>query len=119
MPFKEVTRWVRISSNAGEFKKKIPLQKIQRISVGKYDMCLTRYPDNTVYAFENRCPHQFMEMSKSVCADDKKVICPWHRYAFDLENGKGAGLYLEVFPIKEEENKLYVGFKKTVFSFFK
>ncbi len=117
MPFVEVTRWVKIASNATEFKKRIPQQKMYKMGVGKYNLCLTRY-DEKIYAFENRCPHQLMELTKGECTPDKKVICPWHRWAFDLENGKGGGLYLEVFPIKEEENQLYIGFKKMTFKLF-
>lgn len=118
MAFVEVIRWVKISPNALEFKKKIPQQKMHRMSVGKFDICLTRY-DETVYAFENRCPHQLMELSKGICSEDKKVICPWHRFAFSLEDGKGGGgLYMEIFPIKEEENQLFIGFKKMTFKLF-
>lgn len=118
MPFKEVTRWVKLSADAKSFKERIPQQKIYRMSVGKNDICLTRYEEK-VYAFENKCPHQMVSLLNGHCSDDKMVICPWHRFAFSLEDGKGCGLYLPVFPIKEEDNAIYIGFKKTVFSFFK
>lgn len=117
MPFVEVIRWVKISSNAEEFRNRIPLQKIYRMSVGKTDLCLTRY-DTQIYAFENKCPHQVMELSKGTCTDDKKIVCPWHRFAFSLEDGKGAGLYLPVFPVKEENNQVFIGFKKVTFKLF-
>jgi len=118
MPFKEVTRWVKISGQSEVFKQRIPNQKIMRLTVGKRDICLTRY-DEKVYAFENRCPHQLVHLHNGTCTDDKMVVCPWHRFAFSLEHGRGAGLYMEVYPIKEEEGVLYIGFKSTVFSFFK
>lgn len=118
MPFKEVTRWVKISSQAEAFKARIPEKKTYRLTVGKKDICLTRY-DRQVYAFENRCPHQLVPLQGATCTDDKFVVCPWHRFAFSLENGKGAGLYMEVFPVKEENGALYIGFKSTVFSLFK
>lgn len=118
MPFKEVTRWVKISGQAEAFRERIGHQKIMRISVGKKDICLTRY-DKDVYAFENRCPHQLVHLHQGACTDDRMVVCPWHRFAFSLESGKGAGLYMEVFPIKEENGALYIGFKSTVFSLFK
>ena len=117
MPFVEVIRWLKITNDAEECKKRIPQQKMYNISVGKNDICLTRY-DEKIYAFENRCPHQLMELTKGACTDDKKVVCPWHRFAFDLEDGKGGGLYLPVFPIKEENNILFIGFKKMTFKFF-
>lgn len=118
MPFKEVTRWVKITGQAESFKERIGQQKIMRISVGKRDICLTRY-EQKVYAFENRCPHQLVALQNGTCTDDKFVVCPWHRFAFDLETGKGAGLYLEIFPMKEENGALYIGFKSTVFSLFR
>ena len=107
-----------ISNKADAFCERIPEQKIYRISVGKKDICLTRY-DKQVYAFENRCPHQLVHLHNGSCTEDKMVVCPWHRFAFSLESGRGAGLYMEVFPVKEENGALYIGFKKTVFSFFR
>lgn len=108
---------MRIAADAAAFTARIPEQKIYRFSVGKKDLCLTRYGEK-VYAFENRCPHQHVALANGVCTDDKMVICPWHRFAFSLEDGKGCGLYMEIFPVKEEENELFIGFKQTVFKLF-
>lgn len=118
MPFVEKIRWVKIAKNADEFIQRIPEQKIYKFGVGKQNLCLTRY-GRKVYAFENKCPHQFMAMTNGACTEDHHVVCPWHRFAFSLETGKGAGLYLPVFPVKEEEGSLFIGFKQTVFRLFR
>lgn len=117
MRFVEEIRWVRISKDAQTYLKNMKEHAIHRISVGKKDLCLSRYGEK-VYAFENRCPHQLVPLTNASCTEDRKVVCPWHRFAFDLESGKGAGLYLEVFPTKNEDNHLYIGFKQTRFKLF-
>ena len=117
MRFEEAIRWVKISNDEQSFLNRVPEQKIYRMTIGKQDVCFTKYGDE-LFAFENKCPHQFVALTNASCTPDKMVVCPWHRFAFSLENGRGGGLYLPIFPIKRENNSVYIGFKKMVFKLF-
>jgi nitrite reductase/ring-hydroxylating ferredoxin subunit len=60
------------------------------------------------YAFQNKCPHQ----NKSLVGCSIKegaIICPWHKYEFSCETGRGHGLYLEKYPLKFEVNGVFIG----------
>ncbi|MCB9223871.1 MAG: Rieske (2Fe-2S) protein [Crocinitomicaceae bacterium] len=59
---------------------------------------------------KNKCPHQGITLEKASC-EDGKIICPWHHYGFDLKNGRGAGLYLDIYPIEKREDGYYAGFE--------
>ena len=65
---------------------------------------------STYYLVKNRCPHQGITLENATC-EDGFIVCPWHRYAFDLETGRGAGLYLENYPIEKREDGYYAGFE--------
>ncbi len=79
------------------------------------------------YAARNHCPHQ----GASICSgrvggsmvpsapgqyafsDDKLVVvCPWHRWEFELETGKSFGRVthkkLVTYPVEVEDGQVYV-----------
>ena len=50
--------------------------------------------EDTIYAIKNKCPHQGAAM-EGCFIKDGRVVCPLHKYGFDLNHGRGHGLYLE------------------------
>lgn len=68
-----------------------------------------------IYAFKNKCPHQGAKLN-GCWLDKNKVVCPVHQYKFDVENGRGQGLYLENYPLEENEEGFYL--VRTYFSWF-
>jgi 3-phenylpropionate/trans-cinnamate dioxygenase ferredoxin subunit len=68
-----------------------------------------------LFAIKNKCPHQGAAMF-GCSIHEGKVICPLHRYSFDLENGRGHGLYLETFPIIYNKEGVFI--ERTYFSWF-
>ena len=68
-----------------------------------------------VYAIKNKCPHQGSKM-EGCEIEEGKVICPRHRYRFNLETGRGHSLYLPIYELKEKEDGFYL--LHTYFSWF-
>jgi len=71
------------------------------------------------YACQNVCPHKMeMVLSRGMIGDDKgipKVACPLHKKTFSLENGEnlnGDITPIAVYPIKIENNKVFIGFEE-------
>ena len=72
------------------------------------------------YVFTNKCPHAGADLSAGWCQKGY-LICPVHRYSYNLQNGRGAkgqGDYLKNYPTKILENNLLIGFKKPWFKFW-
>jgi 3-phenylpropionate/trans-cinnamate dioxygenase ferredoxin subunit len=72
------------------------------------------------YVFTNKCPHAGAGLSAGWCQKGF-LVCPVHRYSYNLENGRGAkgqGDYLKNYPTKVEGNTLFIGFKKPWFKFW-
>ncbi|TYA78463.1 nitrite reductase small subunit NirD [Seonamhaeicola marinus] len=69
------------------------------------------------YACQNLCPHKMeMVLSRGMIGDDKgvpKVACPLHKKTFSLENGENLNGDMEAiatYPVKIEDDMVYVGF---------
>jgi len=74
---------------------------------------------NEWYACQNVCPHKMeMVLSRGMIGDDKgipKVACPMHKKTFSLESGENLNGDLEAiatYPVKIEENFVYIGFSE-------
>jgi len=72
---------------------------------------------NAWYACQNVCPHKMeMVLSRGMIGDQNgipKVACPMHKKTFSLENGENLNGDLEaiaIYPVKIENNKVYIGF---------
>lgn len=112
--FSTKIKWYKIADSE-ELLLRTMSQSIKRIVVNKTAICLV-VDQNKIKAVRDKCPHQGYAFSKGACIEDGKIVCPWHRYGFSLENGRGAGLYLEIYPCEEREDGFYLGME--YFSFF-
>lgn len=71
------------------------------------------------YACQNLCPHKMeMVLSRGMLGDDKnipKVACPMHKKTFSLESGEnlnGNLTAIATYPVKIEDNFVYIGFSE-------
>ena len=71
--------------------------------------------NGAIYAFKNKCPHQNKSLENCKISEGH-VICPWHQYQFDCDSGRGHGLNIDKFPLKFEDDSVYIG--KEVWSLF-
>lgn len=69
------------------------------------------------YAIQNLCPHKMeMVLSRGMIGDADgiaKVACPLHKKTFSLETGENLNGDLDAiatFPVKIEEENVYIGF---------
>jgi len=83
---------------------------IKRVKAGGKTFCLVRY-ENEVFALSARCPHAGGDLTQGWCKDGK-LICPIHRYSFDLKTGKGSegqNDYIDSYPIEIRDGLVYIG----------
>ncbi len=74
---------------------------------------------NKWYACQNVCPHKIeMVLSRGMIGDDKgipKVACPLHKKTFSLEDGSnltGEDFKIATYPVKIEDEIVYIGFSE-------
>lgn len=77
---------------------------------------------NDIFACAYKCPHAGGILADGSIDATGNIVCPLHRYKFNLSNGRnvsGEGYYLKVFPIEEREAGLFIGFEEnTWFNIF-
>ena len=81
-----------------------------KIKVNGKSLCLVGYEDG-VYAVGATCPHAGADLSGGWCKDGK-LICPFHRYSYDIKTGKGdpgQNDYVETYPVEVRDDGVYIG----------
>jgi len=71
-----------------------------------------------LFAFAHKCPHASGIMAEGFINAMGHVICPLHRYAFNMQNGRnttGEGYYLKVYPLEERGDGIYIGIVNSSF----
>ncbi len=87
-------------------------------SIGGKTLCII-YKDSTWFAIDGKCPHAGGPLFAGKLQEGK-IVCPWHRISFDLENGQATsgGYFVNTYPIKEEKGNLWVQIKRKKWKWF-
>lgn len=83
---------------------------IKRVKAGGKTFCLVGYEDE-IFALSARCPHAGGDLTQGWCKEGK-LICPIHRYSFDLKTGKGSegqNDYIDSYPVEIKDGLVYIG----------
>jgi nitrite reductase/ring-hydroxylating ferredoxin subunit len=83
---------------------------IKRVKAGDKVICLVGY-EGEIFALSAKCPHAGGDLSLGWC-NNGKLICPFHRYSFDLHTGKGSegqNDYINTYPVEIKDQTIYIG----------
>lgn len=115
--------------------KKITWHKIvddiNMLTFNSSGMCMTTVEGKKVtlikykselFATAQICPHAGGVMADGFVDATGCVVCPLHRYRFDLKNGRntsGEGYYLKTYPVEIRPDGVYLGLAESnFFDFF-
>lgn len=112
--FSDKTRQYRLADSREAFMKDFPDSK-EITKNFHFGEVLFVKKEEEIYAFINDCPHQGQKM-QGCSIENGKVICPIHRYKFDIKTGRGHGLYLDFYPLEETKEGFFL--LRTYFSWF-
>lgn len=90
---------------------------VQLIAGGK-KVCLARH-DDKLFACIAQCPHASGILADGFIDALGNIVCPLHRYKYDLKNGRnvsGEGYQLKTYPVELRVDGVYVGIES--FSLF-
>ncbi len=80
---------------------------IKKVTIKSKSVCLVGY-EGKLFAVSAICPHQGFDLTSGYC-ENGKIICPLHGYSFDLQTGKGPNDYIKAYPVKVEDDMVYIG----------
>jgi nitrite reductase/ring-hydroxylating ferredoxin subunit len=72
-----------------------------------------------IFAFAYKCPHASGILANGAIDPLGNVICPLHRYKFNITNGRntsGEGYYLKTYPVEVREDGVFAGIEEAGFS---
>ncbi len=90
-----------------------PASNLLEIEVGGRKVILAKW-EGSYFAFASKCPHASGRMASGYINPLGQVVCPLHRYAFDMKNGRntsGEGYFLKTYPIEIRQEGIFIGFK--------
>jgi nitrite reductase/ring-hydroxylating ferredoxin subunit len=87
---------------------------VKQIQLNGKNLCLI-HNNQQFYVIQNKCPHAGGVLSNGWC-ENGSVVCPVHRWKYNLQNGRGAegqGDYVTIYPVEHRHDGVYVGFKES------
>lgn len=108
---KTTIRWIKIFESRTELESCVPLKRAWQVEADRKSICIVHASDG-FYAVQDKCPHNGASLSRGYCSDVNSIVCPLHRYHFDLKTGRalsGIGDRLVTYPLKIEDNGVYLG----------
>ena len=107
--------WVKVLSK----QELISDDFVRMVLANGKKICLIKN-DGQFFALDNTCPHAGGILSGGWCKHGK-IICPIHRYEYNLTTGRGAegqGDYVNIYPTEIKEDGLYIGLKESLWKRF-
>jgi len=120
MFFKKTITWFQLFSSEATAKETIQLNQIFPTQIGKHRICVVHTKEG-FFAVNEKCPHNGASLSNGYCSDDMAIVCPVHRYRFDLKTGRaksGIGDVVQTYPIEVRENGVFIGIEEKVWNLF-
>lgn len=85
------------------------LNSTRTIDIQGKRICMAR-TETGYYAVNDKCPHAGAHLGRGGWCEDDKVVCPVHRYKYDLKTGRGLqGDYVQPYPVEVRKDGVYIG----------
>lgn len=104
--------WHKIASSAAELS--FGDNNLTEVTVAGKTICVAVNKDH-IHACARKCPHAGGHLSEGFLDAMGNIVCPIHRYRFNLTNGRntsGEGYYLKTFPVETRDDGIYVGLEE-------
>jgi nitrite reductase/ring-hydroxylating ferredoxin subunit len=120
MLFKKQTTWLKLFESLTAANNQVAVGRVTTIQAGKKKICVAHTTEG-FFAVNDKCPHNGASLGNGFCTDEGSVVCPVHRYHFDLKTGRaksGGGDFVQTYPIEIREDGVFIGFEETVWNLF-
>jgi 3-phenylpropionate/trans-cinnamate dioxygenase ferredoxin subunit len=101
--------WHKIAESMDEIE--FSSNGMAEIKAGGKTFCVARY-NSELFACTQKCPHAGGILSEGYLDASGNIVCPLHRYKFNIKNGRntsGEGYYLKTYPVELRSDGVYVG----------
>lgn len=105
-------RWYKIADTVDELQ--FGKNNIMEVEAGGKNICLAKTVKG-IAACAAKCPHAGGDMTEGFLDKNGNIVCPIHRYAFHVENGRdvtGEGYYLKIYPVEVNDEGVFLGIEE-------
>lgn len=84
---------------------------IANLEIENKKLCLVLFKDQ-LYACTAKCPHAGGQIGEGYVDALGNIVCPIHRYKFNLANGRnssGEGYFLKTYPVENRPDGVFIG----------
>lgn len=109
-------KWHRVASDVEALQ--FPANNIITANCDGKTISLGRH-NGEIFAFAYKCPHASGILANGNIDALGNVVCPLHRYKFNITNGRntsGEGYYLKTYPVEVREDGVFAGIEEAGFS---
>ena len=120
MFFKKKIRWLKLFDSREAANEYVAVGDVSIVNIGKKKICLAHTTEG-FFAVNDKCPHNGASLGSGYCTKEGSVVCPVHRYHFDLKTGRaksGLGDVVQTYPIEDRAEGIFIGIEETVWNFF-
>jgi 3-phenylpropionate/trans-cinnamate dioxygenase ferredoxin subunit len=100
--------WHKIAESIAELN--IASNGMTEVEVNGKKICIAIH-DNNLFACTQKCPHAGGILSEGYLDATGNIVCPLHRYKFNIQNGRnisGEGYYLKTYPVELRSDGVYL-----------
>ncbi|WP_339697941.1 Rieske (2Fe-2S) protein [Algoriphagus aquimarinus] len=76
-----------LGTSKSQVLEMIPEQAIHKIHLENKEIALVR-SDEFFHTFQSDCPHRGTSLIEGTLTNQGEIICPLHKYRFDIKSGK-------------------------------
>jgi len=108
-------KWYKIAETIAELE--FGGNNLLQAEVAGKRVCLAR-TSKGIAACAAKCPHAGGTMADGFLDKSDHIICPVHRYTFNLVNGRdlsGEGYYLRIYPVELRDSGIFLGIEEAGF----
>lgn len=101
-------QWYKIAESEAELR--FNEHNLMPFTCQNKSLVLAKHND-TLFACAAKCPHAASPMVNGYIDAKGCIVCPLHRYKFNLNNGlnvSGEGYYLKTYPVKIDEQGVWI-----------
>jgi 3-phenylpropionate/trans-cinnamate dioxygenase ferredoxin subunit len=103
--------WFKIFDSEDALKNCILPNTLVVFEFKNEKICVTQNA-NGFFAVQEKCPHNGASLSRGFCNVKNEIVCPLHRYSYDLKTGKstsGSAFALKTYPIEVRSDGVFIG----------
>ncbi len=107
--------WHKLADNVAQID--FSTNKMTEVTIAGKTICVALHNEQLL-SCSHTCPHAGGTLAQGYIDAVGNIVCPLHRYKFNLKNGRnvsGEGYYLKTFPIEIRKEGVFVGFEENNF----